>query len=109
MFKKQQVQEDEKMTTIEGVRSIDNNRADEQTGKNTILKGSKLIGDISVTCDLELDGDVEGNIGGLGDDCNTAFNRLATMLVGPQGTTIKIVDEAVAIWSKQSHFAGGFE
>jgi cytoskeletal protein CcmA (bactofilin family) len=29
---------------------------------NTILKGSKLIGDINVTCDLELSGDVEGNI-----------------------------------------------
>jgi len=30
--------------------------------KNTILKGSKLIGDINVTCDLELTGDIEGNI-----------------------------------------------
>lgn len=30
--------------------------------KNTILKGSKLTGDINVTCDLELSGDVEGNI-----------------------------------------------
>ena len=29
---------------------------------NKILKGSKLIGDIKVTCDLELSGDVEGNI-----------------------------------------------
>lgn len=29
---------------------------------NTILKGSKLIGDINVSCDLELSGDVEGNI-----------------------------------------------
>jgi hypothetical protein len=29
---------------------------------NTILKGSKLSGDIHVTCDLELSGDVEGNI-----------------------------------------------
>ncbi len=33
-----------------------------KTGVNTILKGSKLIGDINVTCDLELSGDVEGNI-----------------------------------------------
>lgn len=30
--------------------------------KNTILKGSKLIGDINITCDLELSGDVKGNI-----------------------------------------------
>ncbi|UCH79593.1 MAG: polymer-forming cytoskeletal protein [Nitrospiraceae bacterium] len=29
---------------------------------NTILRGSKLKGDINVTCDLELSGDVEGNI-----------------------------------------------
>lgn len=33
------------------------------TGKaNTILKGSKLTGDINITYDLELSGDVEGNI-----------------------------------------------
>ncbi len=32
---------------------------------NKILKGSKLIGDINVTCDLELSGDVEGNIASL--------------------------------------------
>ncbi|HDH53731.1 MAG TPA: polymer-forming cytoskeletal protein [Nitrospirae bacterium] len=29
---------------------------------NTILKGSKLSGDINVTCDLELSGEIEGNI-----------------------------------------------
>ncbi len=29
---------------------------------NKILKGSKLTGDINLTCDLELSGDVEGNI-----------------------------------------------
>lgn len=29
---------------------------------NTILKGSKLRGDITVSCDLELSGEVEGNI-----------------------------------------------
>lgn len=40
------------------------NTVDTKTGssKNTILKGSKLTGDINVTCDLELSGDVEGNI-----------------------------------------------
>ncbi len=32
------------------------------SNSNTILKGSKLIGDINVTCDLELSGDIEGNI-----------------------------------------------
>lgn len=29
---------------------------------NTLLKGSKLIGDIIVTCDLELSGEIQGNI-----------------------------------------------
>ena len=29
---------------------------------NKILKGSKLLGDINIACDLELSGDVEGNI-----------------------------------------------
>jgi cytoskeletal protein CcmA (bactofilin family) len=29
---------------------------------NKIIKGSKLLGDINITCDLELSGDVEGNI-----------------------------------------------
>jgi len=29
---------------------------------NTILKGSKLIGDITVSCDLELSGEIQGNI-----------------------------------------------
>jgi len=34
-----------------------------ESGKvNTILKGSKLKGDINISCDLELSGDVEGNI-----------------------------------------------
>ena len=32
------------------------------SGVNKILKGSKLTGDINVICDLELSGDVEGNI-----------------------------------------------
>jgi cytoskeletal protein CcmA (bactofilin family) len=29
---------------------------------NKILKGSKMLGDINVTCDLEVSGDVDGNI-----------------------------------------------
>jgi cytoskeletal protein CcmA (bactofilin family) len=32
------------------------------TSVNKILKGSKLTGDINISCDLELSGDVEGNI-----------------------------------------------
>lgn len=34
---------------------------------NKILKGSKLIGDINVTCDLEVSGDVDGNISSMQD------------------------------------------
>ncbi len=34
---------------------------------NKILKGSKLTGDINVTCDLEMSGNVEGNITSLQD------------------------------------------
>ena len=30
--------------------------------RNTILKGNKVIGDITVSCDLELSGEIEGNI-----------------------------------------------
>jgi len=29
---------------------------------NTLLKGSKLIGNINITCDLELSGEIQGNI-----------------------------------------------
>jgi cytoskeletal protein CcmA (bactofilin family) len=46
-------------------------RPPETAGRNSsvnkILKGSKLIGDINVTSDLELSGDVEGNITSMQD------------------------------------------
>ena len=38
------------------------NKAVRSQNVNQILKGSKLIGDINVTCDLEVSGDVDGNI-----------------------------------------------
>ncbi len=44
---------------------IGNKTTDEKNsdkGVNTIQRGSKLKGDINITCDLELSGDVEGNI-----------------------------------------------
>ncbi len=34
----------------------------ESNTSNTILKGNKIIGDINIICDLELNGDIEGNI-----------------------------------------------
>jgi cytoskeletal protein CcmA (bactofilin family) len=42
---------------VEGI-----NRPLKNKSKNTILKGNKLIGDITVTCDLELSGEIVGNI-----------------------------------------------
>ena len=41
--------------------------ATSKKGSNTILKGSKLIGDINVTSDLELSGEVEGSITSIKD------------------------------------------
>jgi cytoskeletal protein CcmA (bactofilin family) len=55
----------EKDFTEEVIQEISTKTADTKinnTEVNTILKGSKLTGDINVTCDLELSGDVEGNI-----------------------------------------------
>lgn len=45
--------------------TTENMTSDKMTGDikvNNILKGSKVTGDINVTCDLVLSGDVEGNI-----------------------------------------------
>lgn len=40
----------------------DKAKSDAHADKNKILKGSKLVGDIRITCDMELSGDIEGNI-----------------------------------------------
>ena len=37
-------------------------KAEKPASNNTILRGSRLTGDISVSCDLELSGEIEGNI-----------------------------------------------
>ena len=55
----------EKDTRKDTGKTTGNMTSDKITGDrkvNNILKGSKVIGDINVTCDLELSGDVEGNI-----------------------------------------------
>ena len=59
MFKKR-----EPSTEDPGLDDIQMSAPRERTGKtsNTILKGNKLMGNINVTCDLELSGDIEGNI-----------------------------------------------
>ena len=57
MFKKWDTEEEEIKTFTREIVS------DEKTDTvNTILKGSKLTGDIVITCDLELSGEVKGNI-----------------------------------------------
>ncbi len=54
--------EPEKNELTEDVPARPSGTAARSSSVNKILKGSKLIGDINVTCDLELSGDVEGNI-----------------------------------------------
>jgi cytoskeletal protein CcmA (bactofilin family) len=67
MFKKkgQHVHEDASAAdVIDTHREHSADRTDAQAvkTKNTILKGNKLIGDINVSSDLELSGEIEGNI-----------------------------------------------
>lgn len=57
MFKKWNPEEEEIKTLTREI--VSDEKADTI---NTILKGSKLTGDIVITCDLELSGDVKGNI-----------------------------------------------
>jgi len=59
MFKKR-----EPFTEDPDLDNVRSSESRELTGKasNTILKGNKLMGDINITCDLELSGDIEGNI-----------------------------------------------
>jgi cytoskeletal protein CcmA (bactofilin family) len=74
MFNKKSPYEEKIKTTGSGNKDHEKNKLTEDvpvrssgtevrsSSVNKILKGSKLIGDINVTCDLELSGDVEGNI-----------------------------------------------
>ena len=72
MFKKRETEKEntgtdnmEEKPKVDRKENVSGSMMDRKTdsGKtNTILKGSKLTGDINVTCDLELSGDVVGNI-----------------------------------------------
>ncbi len=57
MFKKREQNPEDVKTNDYG-----KNFVKEESKQNTILKGSKLTGDINVSYDLELSGDIEGNI-----------------------------------------------
>jgi cytoskeletal protein CcmA (bactofilin family) len=79
MFNKKSSYEEKIKTTSSGNKEQEKNELTEDvsvrpsgtavrsSGVNKILKGSKLIGDINVTCDLELSGAVEGNITSMQD------------------------------------------
>ncbi len=56
---------------------------------NTILKGSKLTGDIHVTSDLELSGDVEGNIKS-DQDCNIILKGNCKGNIETKGGSVSI-------------------
>ena len=78
MFNKRSSYEEKIKTTGSGNKEYEKNELTEDVPKdipmrplgtavksssvNRILKGSKLTGDINVTCDLEVSGDVDGNI-----------------------------------------------
>ena len=78
MFSKRSSQEEKNTATGSGNKELEHNRlkgnmpgdvparpsgtAARSLNVNKILKGSKLTGDINVTCDLEVSGDVDGNI-----------------------------------------------
>jgi cytoskeletal protein CcmA (bactofilin family) len=55
-------EEDVKAKLTEATAAGSSDTKSSHANVNKILKGSKLSGDINVTCDLELSGDVEGNI-----------------------------------------------
>ena len=59
---------------------------------NNILKGSKLTGDIHVTCDLELGGDVEGNITSK-EDCNIVIKGTCKGNIETRGGNVDIQGE----------------
>ena len=59
---------------------------------NKILKGSKLIGDINITCDLELSGDVEGNITSM-QDSNILIKGVCKGNIDTKGGSVEIEGE----------------
>lgn len=61
MFNKQEM-EDQERPTRETPTSSPRPQQPTQRTVNQILKGSRLTGDVHIDCDLELSGDVEGNI-----------------------------------------------
>jgi cytoskeletal protein CcmA (bactofilin family) len=62
------------------------------TNVNKILKGSKLTGDINVTCDLEVSGDVDGNITSL-QESNILIKGACNGNIETKGGSVNIEGE----------------
>lgn len=59
---------------------------------NTILKGSRLTGNITISCDLELDGDIEGNITAEKNAC-ISIKGTCRGNINTQGGSVSIIGE----------------
>ena len=69
---------------------------------NAIVKGSRLAGDINITYDLELDGEVEGNITSI-EDSNIVIKGNCRGSINTRGGNVNIEGEM----SNGDIFAGG--
>ncbi|MDH4027804.1 MAG: polymer-forming cytoskeletal protein [Nitrospirota bacterium] len=56
------VEENKGEHPVKEIKKETEDAAKSDMNRNTILKGSKLVGDIRISCDMELSGDIEGNI-----------------------------------------------
>ncbi len=61
-------------------------------GTNTILKGSKLIGDIHISCNMELSGEIEGNIRSI-NDSNIVIKGTCKGNIETKGGNVEIIGE----------------
>ena len=108
MFSKRSSYEEKIKTTVSGNKEHEKNELTEDVPKdvpvrpsgaaarstsvNKILKGSKLTGDINVTCDLELSGEVEGNITSL-QESNILIKGICKGNIETKGGSVNIEGE----------------
>ena len=81
-------------------------RGDGQFGQARLRLVSRRH-DIGKRQAAHLHGDIAGNVGGLGENGDAAFDTLHAMLVGPEQGAVERVDEAVAIGADDRHVTGG--
>ena len=75
------------VTPAQIVTTMTNNK-----GTNTILKGSKLIGDINISCNMELSGEIEGNITSI-NDSNIVIKGTCKGNIETKGGNVEIIGE----------------